>query len=263
VREIIYDVGVNDGCDTAYYLHKGFRVVGIEASPVAAQRLRERFAAEIADGSFILLNIGIAAEAGEFPFWICDDHPEWSSFDPDIASRQSCKHHSVNVITATFSDVVAEYGVPYFCKIDIEGNDALCVEGLTPLTAPPYISIELNPLTESAIWKLAKLGYTGFKIISQNTLATPNRLISTAILNLPSGKLLYPCMGLERRLRGRLKDGDWRFAFGSSGPFAEETGGKWETERHVTELWHSLRKLNAKWKVNDGGGDWYDLHAKL
>ena len=46
---LIYDVGVNDGSDTAFYLSRGFRVVGIECSPVMVERLRERFKAEIAE----------------------------------------------------------------------------------------------------------------------------------------------------------------------------------------------------------------------
>ena len=29
--DLIYDVGMNNGDDTAYYLHKGFRVVAVEA----------------------------------------------------------------------------------------------------------------------------------------------------------------------------------------------------------------------------------------
>ena len=34
--KLVYDVGVHRGDDTAYYLHKGFRVVGVEANPAMA-----------------------------------------------------------------------------------------------------------------------------------------------------------------------------------------------------------------------------------
>ena len=40
---LVYDVGVHRGDDTAYYLHKGYRVVGVEADPAMADHLRDRF----------------------------------------------------------------------------------------------------------------------------------------------------------------------------------------------------------------------------
>ncbi len=70
--DLIYDVGVNDGSDTAYYLSRGYRVVGIECSPVMIENLRERFEQEIADGRLVLLNVGVASHNGEMEFWVSD-----------------------------------------------------------------------------------------------------------------------------------------------------------------------------------------------
>ncbi len=58
------------------YLHKGFKVVGVEANPLAVPLLRHRFEAEIAQGRYVLLPLGVAKSAGEAPFWICDYHPK-------------------------------------------------------------------------------------------------------------------------------------------------------------------------------------------
>ena len=33
IEDLIYDIGMNHGEDTAYYLSKGFRVIAIEANP--------------------------------------------------------------------------------------------------------------------------------------------------------------------------------------------------------------------------------------
>ena len=49
--KLVYDVGMHRGDDTAYYLHKGFRVVGVEANPAMADHLRGRFKSEIATGA--------------------------------------------------------------------------------------------------------------------------------------------------------------------------------------------------------------------
>ena len=72
-RGLIYDVGVNDGSDSAYYLSLGFRVLGIEANPALANRLKDRFAREIEEQRYILLNVGIAATEDQLDFWVQDD----------------------------------------------------------------------------------------------------------------------------------------------------------------------------------------------
>ena len=63
--KLVFDVGMHRGEDTAYYLHKGFRVVGVEANPAMAGHLRSRFRLEIASGALQLLEIGVAEIEGE------------------------------------------------------------------------------------------------------------------------------------------------------------------------------------------------------
>ena len=42
--ETVFDVGMFDGADTAYYLESGYRVVSVEANPVLVQRAEKTFA---------------------------------------------------------------------------------------------------------------------------------------------------------------------------------------------------------------------------
>jgi hypothetical protein len=42
LADLIYDVGMNNGDDTAYYLSRGFRVIAIEASPVMVEDASRR-----------------------------------------------------------------------------------------------------------------------------------------------------------------------------------------------------------------------------
>ena len=79
--KLVYDVSMHRGDDTAYYLHKGFRVVGVEANPAMAVHLRDRFKSEIATGALQLLEVGVAEVEGELDFWVCDAVTEWSSFN--------------------------------------------------------------------------------------------------------------------------------------------------------------------------------------
>jgi phosphopantothenate synthetase len=41
IEDLVYDVGMGDGADTAYYLAKGRRVVAIDANPLAVERRRK------------------------------------------------------------------------------------------------------------------------------------------------------------------------------------------------------------------------------
>jgi hypothetical protein len=43
IAPLIYDVGMCDGADTAFYLAKGFRVIAIEANPTLVERNRVLF----------------------------------------------------------------------------------------------------------------------------------------------------------------------------------------------------------------------------
>lgn len=257
--DLIYDVGVNDGTDTAYYLNRGFRVVGIECSPVMASRLRERFASEIADGRLVLLDVGVASENGEMEFWM-SDQTEWSSFDRSIASRNGTPHRAIKVQTRRFSEILAEQGLPFYCKIDIEGNDRLCLEGMTRDTAPPYVSIEMNHQSgDRDIALLRELGYDRFKIVSQVTMTQPNRLLTFLGYALPR-RWVTPFQTRVKRLLGVGQIDGWEFKRGSSGPFAEETPGRWHDANWALRRWKFLHDIDKRFAAR-GLGNWFDIHA--
>ncbi len=258
--QTIYDVGVNDGADTAFYLSQGFRVVGIEANPLLAKDLKTRFSASIEDGSFTLLEIGIGREEGEFEFWVCDDHSDWSSFDREIASRNGARHHGVVVKTRRFRDVVAEHGRAFYCKIDIEGNDRTCIENLPPALAPHYLSIEMAHADGIVDLELLRgLSYTRFKIISQSSFAQPDRRLSALAFSLPpSARNKF--LRIEKALRGVQRQDEWEFPYGSSGPFGERTPGRWKNFDEAAAMWRFLHDLDAT-SGTRGIGDWYDIHA--
>ena len=258
-QRLIYDVGVNDGADTAFYLSLGHRVIGIEASPFMAEALRGTFAKEIADGRFTLLDIGIAETEGALDFWE-SRVSEWSSFHREIASRNGTPHYRAAVRTRLFKNVIEENGVPFYCKIDIEGNDRLCLMGLTPDTAPEYISIEMSHADGGRDLALLKgLGYDRFKLISQVTRAQPIRFMTTLGYALPerwaraSRKLIRKTAGV-----GAFKG--WTFPANASGAFAEDTPGPWRSYEAAHAMWAFLRDVDLRFGKN-GLGEWFDFHA--
>jgi len=120
---LVFDVGLNVGQDTAFYLSQGCRVLAIEADPTLAECARNKFAGEILAGRLTVLNVGIAAEEGLADFWICEDKPEFNSFHRAIAARNSYSHKCIKVPVLPFDAVIERFGVPHYLKIDIEGND--------------------------------------------------------------------------------------------------------------------------------------------
>jgi FkbM family methyltransferase len=256
--DLIYDVGLHDGSDTAYYLARGFRVLAIEANSSLAEAARQRFAAEIADGRLELLNVGIAAQRGIARFWICDDHDEWSSFERAVASRKGCAHHAVDVPTVPFGELLAQHGVPYYCKIDIEGSDHLCLEAMRRGLAPAYMSMELMRTTRvDPLAMLCELGYRRFKIVDQlRFCAVEPNVYRWLHAPAPVGPAARAANSL---MRARTSHDGWRFAAGSSGAIGPATPGRWLDASSVQRLWGWVETHVGQ----DNLLEWFDLHAAL
>jgi len=258
--KLVYDVGVHRGDDTAYYLHKGYRVVGVEANPAMADHLRARFAPEIAAGAFQLLQVGVAEAEGELDFWVCDAVSEWSSFQEKKASAGGKTSRPVKVRTLPFAHILRQHGVPFYCKIDIEGNDHLCLEGLDAEDKPRYISVEMSLANgDRDLSLLHALGYRRFKIISQVTFGPARAALQIALSHVP-GRVRRRVKRLEKAVCGRSRDGDWHFAFGSSGGFGDGLPGRWLDYDRAFAVWRVINSIYVRQRSN-GLGEWYDIHA--
>jgi FkbM family methyltransferase len=170
-RSLIFDVGCNNGQDADFYLKKGFRVVGIEANPALSDVLKKRFADEIAAGRFMLVEEAIAEAAGEVAFYVNEKENIRSTIRPshiEIASALGRPPTKTVVPSITFPSLIEKFGVPYFMKVDLEGADLLCLEGLTSFDELPLFLSTEYPLSftgqVSVLRLLRKLGYmSGFR----------------------------------------------------------------------------------------------------
>lgn len=167
VNQLIYDVGMNDGTDTAYYLARGHHVVAIEADPDLVAAARKRFAHAIAARRLTLVHAAIGETDGHAPFWICPENRVWNSFNRTVAGRDGLPHHAIEVPVRRFADLLAEHGTPYYLKIDIEGHDHLCLEALTPDNRPSLVSWEMSRIED--LFAMKAKGFNAFKCISQTT----------------------------------------------------------------------------------------------
>jgi len=227
---LIYDVGMNDGRDSAFYLHRGCRVVAIEANPLLCDKARQEFSKEIASGQMTLLNVAVSQEDGERDFYLNLDNDEWSSLDAEWGTRENTRFEKIRVRSAAFRKILAQYGTPNYLKVDVEGADLMVLNELrsAPGEKPKYISVEEHEIDYFPL--LWALGYRGFKFVNQE--------------DVPS-----------------FSHKDWQFKRGATGPFGEEVPGKWMPFGDAV-LDYTLNIRDCRDRVLFSKG-WFDIHATL
>lgn len=279
--DLVFDVGVYNGDDTAYYLSKGYHVLAVEADPSLITDLQARFTAEIARGQLQIMNAALAQTRGTMPFWICEGYRLWNSLDREHASRMGRKAHPVEIESWPLRDLLAQHGVPHYLKLSLHGAEHFCLADLSPGAAPAYISLELPrdaAQSDEVFARLGDLGYGAAKIIDQTTqkqfVLRPLSVKDLVRAVLRRHPLLPRASAKALRVGRRLlrvekrqavpsdpaRPGHWVFPMGSSGPFGEETDGPWRTTAEAYSDWKSF--VNDRWGRSHDLSSWHDLHVK-
>jgi FkbM family methyltransferase len=230
-RDLIIDVGMHNGSDTAFYLAKGFRVVAIEANPALVAAARSRFAEALEAGLLTIVDKAIAPSRGALTLHVHLHRDDWSTTDGTRWAADDPQFKTIEVDAIPFDDVLAEYGVPYYLKVDIEGAEIHVIESLHRTAGRPrFLSVEAGQFAIAA--HLYVLGYRQFKLIQQ--------------AQLPRMRLPQPA------LEGRYVE--TRFTGHHSGPFGEESLGDWVDLHGLVREFHD--------HVLSGRSNWQDIHAK-
>ena len=271
-EKLIYDVGMHNGDDTAGYLEKGYSVIAVEADPVQVQKAKERFKDPIQQGKLSVLNVGITEAEGQFDFYINEKNPEWNSFDMSITCRDGLPWHTIKVAAQTFDKIIKENGVPYYLKVDIEGNDYLCIQGLDKNNLPKFISVEASDIT--LLHALFEKGFTKFKLVFQYNLAhldlPPNKYFKRWLWSYNIRQLnSFPVKVLRKFGKGFILWNDKLaippyskgFNKGSSGNFGENLGGQWHTVTDVLEIYQYYSNIFHNLPNKKDYGFWVDVHA--
>lgn len=229
---IVFDLGMNNGDDTAHYLRCGFSVLAVEANPVLCAQARDRFQAEIAAGRVTVLQVAIAEQDGTATFFVNLDNDHWSSLDPGWAGRDGTATRETTVEAVTLETLVARFGAPHFLKVDVEGVDRTVIEQVRALTVRPrYVSVEdcrFGPLYLEAF---RDCGYDSFKLLDQSTVPT----------------LLDPYSGQP-------------FPAGSSGPCCEAVPGPWLSYEDMVNHYHETVRDRAGTRLAPRT-HWWDIHC--
>jgi FkbM family methyltransferase len=165
--DLIFDIGLHKGHDSRFYLEKGFRVVGVEATPQLCAVAAANNKRHIQSGKFTIVERALHERSDDIvQFFVNPEKDDWGSLDRGAAEKGVGNATAVAVKTISFEDLVAAHGEPYFIKCDIEGGDALFVRSLLASTIrPKFVSIEATCADDIA--RLLACGYDRFQIVNQ------------------------------------------------------------------------------------------------
>lgn len=162
--DLCFDIGAHIGNRTDAWLNLGAKIIALEPQPSCISYLEQRFGHS---SKVIVLNKAVGAEAGTLPLKISNQHPTVTTLanhtwqDKVKAINQRIVwDEEINVAIVTLDQLIEEYGLPRFCKIDVEGFEAEVLAGLSKQI--PIISFEFfsfTPIiTEQCLEQLENIG---------------------------------------------------------------------------------------------------------
>ncbi|KQO83875.1 FkbM family methyltransferase [Rhizobium sp. Leaf262] len=133
--DLAFDIGAHVGSRTRTLLDIGAKVVAIEPQPMFADFVEKRFGDELEGFE----RVAVGRAQGQVELLISSRHPTVtsvsSSFVDAVKQSVGFAHvdwdRKVTVPMVTLDDLIKTYGLPSFCKIDVEGAEAEVLSGLT------------------------------------------------------------------------------------------------------------------------------------
>jgi FkbM family methyltransferase len=154
--DLIFDIGANVGEKTSAFLRLGARVVAVDPDQRNQEVLRSKFIKyRFSQKPVSVVGKAVSDKVSVETFWI--DSPgsalntlsqKWAD---TLRGNKERFHHPLDVLefagkksveTTTLEHLIAEYGLPFFVKIDVEGHELSVLKGLRHPV--PYLSYEIN-----------------------------------------------------------------------------------------------------------------------
>ena len=167
---LVLNIGVGDGSDTAMFLRRRFRVVAIEANAEMIERAHQQPVIGLAlsgrAGSLLVFeNVAIAAQPGRLTLYSPEGSPQLASSRSSVCSvARRC--NPMAVVSTTCSELMTRHGVPLILRVGVEGVGTACLESFRHWKAlPVFVTVR----DHAALHLLVRLGYTAFKLVQASS----------------------------------------------------------------------------------------------
>lgn len=151
--DLVYDIGAHVGNRLRVLRQLGATVVAVEPQPLCADLLQRLYGR---DPKVHLVREGVAAAPGQAALHISRRTPTVTTLATDwmeeVRAADSFAAVSwderVTISLTTLDALIARFGTPAFCKIDVEGFELAVLQGLSQ--ALPLLSFEYIPAARGA-----------------------------------------------------------------------------------------------------------------
>lgn len=157
--DLVFDVGANLGNRLKVFIYLGCKSIAIEPQKLCSAALKLAFSNQAT-----ILRCALSHQSGIAELRSAGTH--LATLSPGFISKTCERFRGADwdeierVPTRTMDDLIAEYGVPRFIKIDVEGHESAVLSGLSRRV--PAMSFEFHPeLLDDTLRCLSRLKSLG------------------------------------------------------------------------------------------------------